>query len=204
MSTTSEFRHELVGLFYRRTHWLRTLFEGPRPGQPPGLDRHHIRRAIATLQNLASEAFAHDLARDEFEQSVDFRRSWHAKRGKGRGADAKRTAFNQWFDDNVGAGPRIYAFWRRRVCAYVGKTSGSGRRISAHFDKAWFISVTRVDVYASTGKRALPALECLAIHRFQPRRNKFRAERKKWTRRCPLCSIHRSIEGELRDIFRLR
>jgi len=132
------------------------------------------------------------------------RRSWHVKRGKGRGVDAKRRSFNQWFDRELGRGTYVYVFWSRRQCIYVGKTTRSGRRISSHFDKHWFGGVTRVDVNAARGRRVLPALECLAIHRFQPTRNKFRAERRKWTRRCALCAIHRSIDGELRSVFRLR
>ncbi len=204
MATATEFRYELDRLFRRRTHWLRAVFEGPPPGQPPRLSRSHVKKTIAKLQSLASDILARDMARDEFEDSVDFRRSWHAKRGKGRGVEVKRTAFNFWFDENVGSGPSIYVFWKKRVCIYVGKTLGFGRRISSHFEKAWFLPVTRVDVYAAAGRRALPALECLAIHRFQPRRNKFRAERQKWTKKCPLCEVHRFIERELRDIFRLR
>jgi hypothetical protein len=204
MSTAAQFRRELDRLFRRRTHWLRTLFEGPRPGPRAVLSRRHVRKAIVRLQDLASEAWAQDLARDEFENATEFRCSWHPRRGKGRGTDAKREAFNDWFDENVGPGHCVYVFWRNRHCIYVGKTAGSGRRISSHFDKFWFMLVTRVDVYAVSGKRALPALECLAIHRFQPLRNKFRAERRKWTRRCPLCQFHREIERELQTMFRLR
>ncbi len=200
----SEFRAELDRLFRRRTYWLRSAVEGPRPGPPPSLSRSHVQRAIARLQDFASDALADKLARDEFEDSVLQRRSWHAKKGKGRGVDAKRHSFNRWFDRELGRGTYAYAFWNRRRCVYVGKTVKSGRRISSHFDKHWFGGVTRVDVYALTGRRLLPALECLAIHRFQPTRNKFRAERRKWTKRCQLCAIHRTIDSELRSIFRFR
>lgn len=205
MSHESQFRAELDRLFRRRTYWLRSVVEGPRPGLPPRLNRKHVRRTIAKLQDLASEALAEKLARDEFELGVRFRKSWHAKRGKGRGSDAKRKSFNAWFDEHLGPGAYVYVFWRRRRrCVYVGKTTRSGRRISSHFEKHWFGPVTRVDIYHATGRRVLPALECLAIHRFQPSGNKFRAERRKWTRRCELCRIHRFIDSELRDIFRLR
>lgn len=199
-----QFRAELDRLFRRRTYWLRSAVEGPRPGPPPSLNRTHIRRAATKLQELASRALADNLARDEFEEGVLQRRSWHAKRGKGRGADAKRHAFNAWFDERLGPGIYVYVFWNRRRCVYVGKTAKSGRRISGHFDKHWFGGVTRVDVYSARGRRVLPALECLAIHRFQPSRNKFRAERRKWTKRCQLCTTHRLIDQELRSIFRLR
>jgi hypothetical protein len=205
MSTQSQFRAELDRLFRRRTHWLRSVVGSPSRGALPRISRKHVRASIAKLQELASDALARDLAREEFERGVRLRRSWHAKRGKGRGPDAKKRSFNAWFDQQLGPGTYIYVFWRSgRRCVYVGKTARSGRRISSHFDKHWFGAVTRVDVYAARGRRALPALECLAIHRFQPARNKFRAERRKWTRRCELCRIHRSIAGELHSIFRLR
>lgn len=205
MSNQSQFRSELDRLFRRRTYWLRSVVEGTRQGAPQRLSRQHVRRTIGTLQDLASDALADDLARDEFERGVRLRRSWHPKRGKGRGRDAKRRSFNAWFDEHLEPGTYVYVFWRsRRRCVYVGKTTRSGRRISSHFEKHWFGPVTRVDVYSARGRRVLPALECLAIHRFQPARNKFRAERRKWTRRCELCRIHRFIDSELRDIFRLR
>lgn len=198
------FRQELDKLFKRRTHWLRTSIEGSRPGAPLSLSRGHVKNSIATLQQLASDALADDLARQDFEVGVRERRSWHCKRGKGRGVDRKRTAFNSWFDNKLGTGVYVYVFWRGRRCVYVGKTRQSGRRISSHFEKHWFASITRVDVYRASGRRVLPALECLAIHRFQPARNKFRAERRKWTRKCALCTLHRQIDQELSEIFRLR
>ncbi len=199
-----EFRRELDKLFQRRTSWLRSSVEGPRPGAPSSLNRGHVRNSIVRLQRLASDALADKLARRDFNDGVRERRSWHCKRGKGRGIDNKRAAFNQWFDNNLGPGSYIYVFWNHRRCVYVGKTNKSGRRISGHFEKHWFSSVTRADVYKASGRRVLPALECLAIHRFQPARNKFRAERRQWTRKCPLCSVHRQIERELARIFRLR
>lgn len=204
MSRAVEFKRELDRLFRRRTHWLRTALDGAKPGVPPRFRRSHVDKAIDELQGLASEALADSLARDEFESGVRFRRSWHVKRGKGRGYDEKRGAFNAWFDEQVGIGSCIYVFWYGPDCVYVGKTVNGATRPSSHFDKVWFQSVTRIDVYATRGKRVLPALECLAIHRFQPRVNRFRPAAHKWTRRCSLCDTHRWIEQEVRSLFRLR
>jgi hypothetical protein len=198
------FRKELDKLFRRRTHWLNAAVQGPRPGAPPALSRGHVRNSVARLQQFASDALAEKLARHEFDLGVRERRSWHCKRGKGRGVDNKRTAFNAWFDNNFGSGNYIYVFWKSRRCVYVGKTRKSGRRISGHFEKHWFALVTRVDVYQASGRRVLPALECLAIHRFLPARNKSRAETKRWTSKCSLCRVHRQIDQELGKIFRLR
>src|SRR5579864_9001343 len=91
-----EFRSELDRLFRRRTHWLRSAVEGSHPGAPPKLGRQHVDHAIARLQELASTALARKLARDDFEDGVLVRRSWHPKKGKGRGSDRKRSSFNAW------------------------------------------------------------------------------------------------------------
>jgi hypothetical protein len=198
------FRRELDELFHRRTDWLRVSVDGSRPGRPLSLNRGHVRNSIRRLQQLASDALANDLARKEFHSGVRGRRSWHPKRGKGHGRDAKRAAFKRWFRREFGKGTYVYVFWSHRKCVYVGKTAKAGGRIAGHFEKHWFSSVSRIDVYQTKGRRALQALECLAIHRFQPARNKFRAERKKWTRKCALCRIHRDIKSELTTVFRLR
>jgi hypothetical protein len=198
------FRRELDDIFERRTDWLRRSIAGPRPGPPLSLNRRHVRNSISRLQNLASDALADELARREFHSSVQNKRSWHPKRGKGHGRDAKRKSFRRWFGKHFGAGTYVYVFWNRRKCVYVGKTAKSGSRITGHFEKHWFSNVTRIDVYQAKGRRSLPALECLAIHRFQPSRNKFRAERKKWTRKCELCRVHRHVKEELHTMFRLR
>ena len=198
------FRRELESLFHRRTAWLRGSVAGSKQGRPLSLNQGHVKNSIVHLQELASDALAAKLAKREFQASVRGKRSWHAKRGKGHGRDKKRQAFRSWFTGRFRKRTYIYVFWNGRKCIYVGKTTKSGGRISGHFEKHWFGNVTRIDVYETNGKRALPALECLAIHRFQPAQNKFRAERKKWTRKCELCRVHRRIKEELQSIFRLR
>lgn len=203
MSKSAEFRRELTDLFQRRTHWLRAVIQRPRKGAPPKFQRRHVNEAIGRLQDLASAAFAVGLARREFDRSVRFRRSWRATASKGRQFAAKRKHFARWYEDNFGASPCVYVFWEGKTCEYVGRTGRGGARPSSHFEKLWIQGLTRVDVYTSTA-RALPALECLAIHRFRPTRNKTRAASRKWTRKCPLCALHRDIDSELRDIFRLR
>lgn len=198
------FRRELDALFRRRTAWLHASVAGPRPGRPQALSRSHVKNTVARLQDLASEALADKLARKEFLTGVSVRKRWYSKKGNGRGVENKQRSFNAWFKRQFKRGTYIYVFWKGRRCVYIGKTTKSGRRISGHFVKHWFSSVTRVDVYKANGRRVLPALECLAIHRFQPMRNKVRAERRKWTRKCELCRVHRSIKKELGQIFRLR
>jgi len=66
-----------------------------------------VRRAAVKLQDLASEALAAKMARDEIEDGVLQRYRWHAKKGKGRGADAKRRSFNAWFDERLRLGTYV-------------------------------------------------------------------------------------------------
>jgi hypothetical protein len=199
-----KFRVELNDLFRRRSRWLNDALRGARPGRPAGLNRKILNQSIARMQKLASEALAPELARRSFQSGVRSRRSWHPKRGKGHGRAAKRAAFKSWFRSRFSTGTYVYVFWARKQCVYVGKTTKSGGRIASHFEKHWFSGVTRIDVYHTRGRRGLPALECLAIHRFRPLQNKFKAESRKWTSRCELCSVHRQIRHELDDIFRFR
>ena len=204
MSRAAQFNRELDTLFRKRSHWLGHVLGGPQPGPPPRLKRRHLQHSIAKLQDIAGEALAPALARKEFERSVWKRKSWHVKRGKGRRFDQRQRRFEDWYDMHIESQSCVYVFWARRRCIYVGKTTRGGGRPSSHFDRTWFTPVTRVDVYETRGKRALPALECLAIHRFQPLRNKIKAQGRKWTRKCPLCKLHKDIQAELNDIFRLR
>jgi hypothetical protein len=192
------------GLFRKRAFRLRSTLDGRRPGAPPAFNRNTVNDAIARLQELASEHFAKQFARDEFGLAVHQRKGWHAKRGKGRGVDAKKSTFEHWYKLHFNSSRCIYVFWSGRQCEYVGKTGSGGSRPSSHFVKFWFGTVTRIDVYATLGNRALPALECLGIHHFRPRRNKSKAETRKWLRKCPLCGAHKEIQGEMRNIFRLR
>jgi hypothetical protein len=113
--------------------------------------------------------------------------------------------FEKWFKEKF---PRlknyVYVFWgNKKKCLYVGKTGKGGSRISSHFIKHWFGSTRRIDIFSSTASQ-IPKLECLAIHHFEPVYNKNKAATKNWTKKCPLCTIHKDIEKELRKIFRLR
>jgi len=98
----------------------------------------------------------------------------------------------------------IYFFWSRRGCEYVGRTTRGGSRPASHFDKYRFRCVSRIDVYAATGRRAITALECLARHRFQPIQNRIAPAQRKWTRACPMCRLHADLDDELRALFPLR
>lgn len=203
MAFSAQFKKRLGKIFDRRTAWLCSIFAKRKPGRPQTISRSNVDDAINALQELASAGLADAYARKEFEQSVKGKKSWHVKRGKGWGLNKKKPAFNDWYESVFGKASCVYVFWKANKCLYVGKSSNGGGRPSSHFEKFWFSGVTRIDIYEAS-PRNLPAMECLAIHRFQPRRNKFKASAHKWTKRCPLCTLHRDIEDELRSMFRLR
>lgn len=196
-----EFLGELDKLYKVRTNWLRSKVFGSRPGKPPKMTRAKINRSIARLQSIASEAVAEDFARTVFNREDVSKKQWHPKRGKGWSRDAKKKNFKAWYQENFGGALCVYVFWNNRRCLYVGKSTKGKSRPANHFEKHWFNSTTRIDIYSVTGIRVLPKLECLAIHHFQPLHNKQRAETKKWTSKCPLCELHQDIESEMHDIF---
>ena len=125
---------------------------------------------------------------------------------KGRGREDKKARFEDWllkkFHKRRGV---VYSFWGSSgKCIYVGRTGPKGKRPSSHFEKFWFGPVQRVKVFSIAGASHVPKLECLAIHLFRPTRNKNKAATKKWTKACPLCTTHKYIESELRQVFRLK
>jgi len=202
MAFSKQFVKTLDELFRQRTHWLRLVLGLAKPGKPPKFNKQKIDTAIKKLQEMALDAFARNLAKTEFEKHVVKPKSWHIK---GHGNDKKKN-FKKWYNDKISAENCIYIFWGkdRKECLWVGKTCSGSSRPSFHFDKIWFLKAKRVTIYPVQSKSQIPKLECLAIHRFRPIYNKNRAATKKWAKTCPIHKIHRSIQIELRSIFRLR
>jgi hypothetical protein len=201
MSRSTQFNTVLDDLFEKRTSWLRHIISKPKRGRTPRWSATNVTNAVSKLQEIASDAFAVSFAKREFERRVHETGRWHVSESKGRRFEARKRHFASWYEDRFGTLPCVYVFWDGKKCEYIGRSSYGGGRPSSHFDRRWINGLTRIDVYVTTSKRALPQLECLAIHRFQPARNKNRAATKKWTFRCPLCKVHRGIQEELRDIF---
>lgn len=203
MAFSKKFERELNSLFDQRTLWLRSKLGNQGVGKPPKFGRKKVDAGITKLQEIASAALAHKLAKAEFDEHVASARNYHVK---GRGYEKKRENFEKWFNANFrNRKGLIYAFWGNgHQCIYIGRTGSHGSRPSSHFDKFWFSQVKRVTIFIIKGKSHIPKLECLAIHRFLPSRNKNKASTKKWTKACPLCTTHKYIENELRNIFRFR
>lgn len=203
MAFSKSFERELNNLFRRRTDWLRRRVGAKGAGKPPEFSRKKVGKGIRKLQTIASDAFARKLAKSEFNEHVASRKNYGVK---GRGPYDKREKFEEWFATHFRKRKGlIYVFWgNRKKCIYIGRTGSHGSRPSSHFEKFWFTGVKRITIFSVKGRSHVPKLECLAIHRFQPTRNKNKAATKKWTKACPLCTTHKHIESELRDIFRFR
>ena len=203
MAFSKSFDRELYDLFYQRTAWLRRKLGTKMTGKPPAFGRKKVNDGIQTLQELASNAFARKLAKSEFDQHVAGSKNYQIK---GYGRDDKKKKFEKWFATHFSTTRGlVYAFWgKHRKSIYIGRTGSGGSRPSSHFKIFWFSQVKRITIFDVKGKSHVPKLECLAIHHFQPARNKNKASTKKWTKACPLCATHKHIEEELRDIFRFR
>jgi hypothetical protein len=201
MSHQGKFDRELNRLYEERTGRLRRVLK-PKRGRIPTLNKKKRESAIIDLQDIASHALARQMAKEEFEHARAEYKTW---RPQGWGTDRKVQEFRTWakdkIDQRVG---KVYVFWNSRKCLYVGRTIGRGSRPSQHFRKGWFRATTRIVVYMARRKRDVRRLECLAMHRFLPGKNKIKAAKEKWTPKCPLCRLHRKIKTEIRTIFRLR
>lgn len=201
MKYQTQFNKVLEKLWRRRVVWLHGAISGRKPGPPLKFDGPRRERAIEKLQQIASNALSRKLAKREFEKAA-CKKTWFKK---GHGVDAKKEEFDNWRRRKITEDRgKVYVFFAKRKCLYVGRTRGRGGRPKAQFRKDWFKKATRIVVYSEKHRRNLSRLECLAIHHFDPRKNKIRASRGRWTMKCPLCKIHKEIRSEVRQIFSLR
>jgi hypothetical protein len=171
MALTKEFERGIEKLLQRRTAWLRRAIGKKRPGPAPLLTKAKVRPRLERHTQIAREILLRKRGRAEFRQSVEFTRHWFPKKGKGFGVYAKKAKFKHWYGHKIGSRNCVYVFWSRGVCEYVGRTVRGKGRPAGWFDKFWFPSVTRIDIYAVRNASLVPKLECLAIDQFNPRRN---------------------------------
>ena len=202
MAHLTTFEKELDRLFYNRTYNLRSKLGIKRPGPKPHLTRKKINKAIETLQDLTSNILARGLAKKEFEENAGPK---SRRKIKGRGVKQQKELFEKWFyKEHQNQDELVYVFWNKGKCLYVGRTGNGGSRPSLHFNRKDIPKITRVDIYPAKSKVHTPKLECLAVHRFEPSVNNYKPSRKKWTKKCPLCAIHKQIAADLRKIFKLK
>ncbi len=201
MSHQIQFNRTLDRLYEHRTDELRRFWIR-KPGPVRTITKKKRESKIRELQEIVSNALAKKMAKKGFKTLVVRKKTW---RTKGWGTDKKQKIFRAWVRRKISPKRgKIYVFWKKRECRYVGRTRGRGSRPSHHFKRGWFNGTTRIDVYLAHQRRSIPLLECLAIHRFQPTRNKVKAAKENWTPKCPLCAIHKKIRSELRKIYRFR
>jgi hypothetical protein len=204
MALATKFERDLKRLFDRRTSWLRMAIGKKRPGRPHNFNRRTVEPKLDALVELATTILVRRRALQEFRQVVDGKRQWHVKRGKGFGVAVKRDRFKEWYERHIGNKNCVYIFWSRKKCEYVGRTFRGKNRPAGWFDRAWFQSVTRIDIYSVPRRSQVPKAECLGIHLFDPRQNKNMPSFGKYTRRCAICEDTKEIGRELKSIFRLR
>jgi hypothetical protein len=206
MSYQTQFNLTLDRLYRRRTAELRRLLTR-KPGPIQTITKERRERKIRQLQEIASKALARKIAKKRFKTLTLPRKTW---RTKGWGEAEKKRKFRKWvreklsYRQSLAKRGKIYVFWKKRNCLYVGRTRRSGSRPSQHFKRGWFSGTTRIDVYLARQKKSTPLLECLAVHRYRPTKNKVKAATENWTPKCPLCAIHKKIGTELRKIYRFR
>src|SRR5579863_1187117 len=174
MSFQTEFNVILDRLYERRTDKLRHLLRR-KHGPLLTLTKEKREEKIDELEEIVSKALAKKIARKHFNRLVKRKRMW---RIKGRGPDKELNEFHAWVSNKISRKRgKVYVFWRGRECRYVGRTRGRGTRPGRHFSRGWFNGTTRIDIYVAHQRTSIPSLECLAIHRFRPTKNKVRAGR---------------------------
>lgn len=205
---TREFDRRLDRLFEHRTDWLRSLTRKMKPGAPPTFNRRKVERTINKLKELTAEALISSGMLKPLDDYWAIKKQWHIKKGKGWGAAAKRKAFRTWYERHITYRNCVYVFWKStkgsRVCLYVGRTLNGHGRPSSHFEKKWFPQATRLDIYGSKVKRAVPAFECRMTHQRYPKHSKIKPSVRKYYSRCEICVAQRRVRKEVKKIFALR
>ena len=201
MAYVTLFEKKLDHLFQERTFALRSRLGLKKLGRTPQITRNKITKAIDQLQDLSSIILAQGLAKREFQENAGVKKR---RAVRGRGWKKQKENFESWFDKTFpNQDQLVYVFWKNKQCLYIGRTGRGGSRPSSHFIKKW-CRPTRIDIYPAKSKSHTPKLECLAVHYFEPVHNSYKPSKKKWTKKCPICSIHKHIKNDLRKIFRIR
>ena len=198
-----DFERVLGRLLRARTHRISSVVQA-KPGPAPNITRAKLTNAIDKLQSLAERELLRQKHVKGILQGFNYKKQWHAKKGKGWGVDAKKKNFKQWYERHIRTRNCVYAFWSRSKCVYVGRTLNGKGRPTSHFDKRWFGSITRLDIYGFDRKREVPRFECMLTHRHRPTQSKIRPATKKYYARCPICEARKKIRNEMRSLFRLR
>lgn len=202
MARVKQFETKLQSLFRRRTAWLRSSVGRKKLGRAPIFSKDIVEKKLKELESVARSILIDRRGKSAFKNSYNNKHSWHPKRGKGHGIPAKKENFDRWYEKDVKSRNCVYVFWSKRRCLYVGRTQRGKGRARAHFEKYWFSRTTRIDIYTVVNSSGVSRLECLAIDLFNPRINKNKASKKKYDKKCPICSATKDIHQELKSVFK--
>ncbi len=164
-----EFNRILDRLYKRRTDRLRRILN-PKAGKVRTLTKRHREKALRRLEGIVSLGLAKKMAKRAFEKSVAERKSW---RPKGWGAEKKLDEFRKWTRRKTSRKRgKVYVFWRKRECRYIGRTGGRGSRPTRHFGKNWFAGTTRIDIYTALQREMRRGLNAWRSIVFSPPRTR--------------------------------
>lgn len=181
----------------RREELLRVVLPGGK-GRPKTLSRRMRDRRASELVQLAEEILVRRLGKRAFAARVYRRHLKHV-----RGGDEKR--FWQLYDwaSRTMRRPIVYSFWQDHTSLYVGK-GASYRRLKNYRRTTLLRDADSVEIWEIRTRRLLPSSECLAIHYFVPLHNEYKAARRKWTSKCPVCEKKRDFKQQLKSLLRLK
>ncbi len=207
MAKYKQYNQKLNELFADRTHWLRTAVKKIQ-GRPPEFPKSKIDRAIIQLQDLASAILIRKIFKKECDELDVQKNRWYAKKNKGCNREEKKKNFNSWLKNNITSQNYVYVFWADKAdnknrSEYVGRTMAGGKRPQDYFKYHWFNRVTRINIYSTPQGSQTPKLECLFIHKSNPRENKNKASKPQYSKSCPICDTRDKIQKEIKSIFDL-
>lgn len=197
MARHTQFHRKLDKLWKRRTDDLRALIK-PKVGTRLRFTRKLRNDTIKELLEIAADILTRKVARHELDDLIVERKR---RRIRGRGLDGRGkdlVAFSRQL-----RGPIIYMFRQGKQCLYVGK-GRKPSRLASYQRHAFSTKAGSVEVFSIPSKSQLPKAECLATHLLDPRHNRVRPARVKWSKKCPVCRRLREIKHVLSALFPLR
>lgn len=210
MALKNEFKAKLGELWDRATQKLLGELDLNSPGPRKKFNKRYINRGILELENLSTKMVPGGVKR-AFEKITE-QPCWNIiKKGEARKKKdkkgRKRVPIVSWAKKVAPKpSPVIYSFWNKHKCFYVGRTQNFPGRLERHRDsgkRSRYLAIgNRIKVFTISTKAELPKAECLAMSLFEPSDNEKIASKKRYSRKCPHCRLHKVIRQELRSIFR--
>ena len=194
-----KFLRLLDDLWLRRTRDLRRVVTGPGVASKKKFTKEMRNKQRDKMLDAAYDALLKKYGKKELYQVTD---KCHKRYIKGYGIQDRFERMWTWVERKL-SGPIVYAFWRGDRCLYVGKGNTPDRLWS--YKRSIFLKEAKfLEVWEVCTRSALPKAECLATHLFEPKHNDVMPARKKWSKKCPICSKMRKIKREIRSLFKMK